>query len=162
MDLEGEIVKYTVRFAHLAETALKVGDRLLYSMRVGIMGNSGSEKTGIHLHIDCTEGENTFRYGLADIMRGRPRPNKKQLDYFIDVDLFHFRPIVTTGYLDEEYKKLFGKEHPAYDVVPEDRHQTRDHFAIYWNRTRAGTVIRLDTADPGYGLCVYVCFETEV
>lgn len=155
-------MKYTVRFAHLAETLLKVGDRLDFGARVGIMGNSGSEKTGIHLHIDCTEGENSFRYGLADMMKGRPRPNKKQLDYFIDEDLFHFLPWITTGYLEEEYKKTFGKDHPAYDVVPEDRHRTRAHYSIFWNRTRPGTVIRLDRADPGYGLCAYVCFETEV
>lgn len=159
MDHKGKVVKYTVRFAHLAETALKIGDRLDFGARVGVMGNSGSEKTGIHLHIDCTEGENTFRYSLADMMRGKPRPNKRQLSFFIDKDLFHFDPIITTGYLDEEYKTLFGKDHPAVDVVPEDRHRSREHFPIFWNRTRPGTVIRLDEADPGYGRCVYVCFE---
>ena len=162
MDIEGEIVKYTVRFAHLAETPLKVGDRLDFSTRVGTMGNSGSEKTGIHLHIDCTEGENAFRYNLAAIMKGKPRPNKKQLDFFIDHDLFHFRPVITSGYLETAYRDTFGKDHPAYDVVPEDRHKTRGHYGIYWNRSRVGTVIRLDHGDPGYGTCVYVCFETEV
>lgn len=155
-------MKYTVRFAHLSETPLHVGDSVSYGSRVGVMGNSGSEKTGIHLHIDCTEGENAFRYNLGAIMQGKPRPNKKQLDYFIDHDLFHFKPFITTGYLEEAYKQTFDKDHPAYDVVPEDRHKTRDHFTIYWNRSRVGKVIRLDTADPGYGLCAYITFETEV
>lgn len=152
---------YTTRFAHLAETSLSVGDTVLYGDRIGKMGNSGSERTGIHLHIDTTENENPFRYSLADMMRGRPRPNKRQLDYFIDFDLFKHRPLVTTGYLDPDYKAQFGKDHPAYDVVPYDRLETDVHYWIHWNRTRVGRVIRIDRADPGYGLCVYIAFDVE-
>lgn len=155
------MMTYTVRFAHLSETPLKVGDTLVYDKRVGTMGNTGSEKTGIHLHIDCTEGENAFRYNLSDIMSGKPRPNKRQLDYFIDFDLFHYRPTITTPYLDPEYRAIFKKDHPAYDVVPDDRHDTKAHYGIFWNRTRVGRVIRIDYGDPGYGTCVYVAFDTE-
>jgi len=94
------------------------------------------------------------------MMEGSPKPSQIQLDFFIDYDLFHTRPEITTPYLDPDYKTLFGKDHPAIDVVPHDRHETRDHYGIYWNRSRLGRVIRIDRNDPGYGNCVYVCFST--
>ena len=151
-------MKYTVRFAHLSEVLVSVGDPILKGRKIGVMGNTGVG-TGAHLHLDVTKGANRSRYTLADMMAGKPEHCKKQAEYFIDRDLFKIAPVITTPYLDPEYKKQFGKDHPAVDVVPEDRHTTQDHYGIYWNRTKLGLVVRVDHDDPGYGNCVYIVYE---
>ena len=150
---------YTNRFAHLASTTLKVGDTVNRGDIIGIMGNTGSEKTGIHLHTDNVEGLQKKRYTLKMMDAGNPKPCKKQLDYFIDDELFGVKPVITTGYNDYEYAVLFYKPHPAYDVVPFDRHETRDHYAIHWNRSMTGTVMRIDYNDPGYGTVIYIAYD---
>lgn len=151
-------MKYTVRFAHLDHELVEVGDPVVEEKQIGVMGHSGTG-TGAHLHIDVTEGANAFRYSLNEIMAGKPKSSKTQLDYFIDSALFKVKPFITTPYLDPEYKAQFGKDHPAYDVVPIDRHETQEHFGIFWNRSKPGAVVRVDHNDPGYGNCVYVVFE---
>jgi hypothetical protein len=151
-------VKYTVRFAHMAfKPSYKVGDVINRGDIIGIMGSTG-QSTAAHLHIDCVEGEQRATYKLADIGT-RLMSSKKQLDYFIDKELFGVLAVVTTGYLDAEYKKIFGKDHPAYDVVPIDRFDSKDHFAIHWNRSKAGTVSLIVDQPSGYGHCMYVTFE---
>jgi hypothetical protein len=151
---------HTSRFAHLAETKLKVGDTVKRGDVIGVMGNTGSEKTGIHLHIDVVDDEQKQRYNLRMMGEGKPKPNKKQLDYFIDDELFGVKPVITAGYNDPEYAKEFYKPHPAYDVVPFDRHTTREHYKIYWNRSKVGRVVRVDYNDPGYGTVVYIAFDS--
>ena len=153
-------MKYTVRFAHLASTVLKVGDIIKRGDIIGIMGNTGSEKTGIHLHIDTVDGEQNRRYTLKMMDSGDPKPNKKQLDYFIDDELFGVKPVITARYNDTAYAKEFDKPHHAYDVVPFDRHETKEHYAIHWNRSKTGKVIRIDHNDAGYGTVVYICYNS--
>ncbi len=60
-------MKYTVRFAHLSEVLVSVGDPVLNGKKIGVMGNTGVG-TGPHLHLDVTKGANRLRYSLADMM----------------------------------------------------------------------------------------------
>jgi len=34
--------------------------------------------------------------------------------------------------MEPGYKDKYGVEHPALDGVPENRHETDEHFDIYW------------------------------
>ena len=155
-------MKYTVRFAHLAEKPnWHIGDIIKTDNVIGIMGTSG-QSTAKHLHIDCVEGEQKKRYTLKDMERGKPKPDQTQLFYFIDRELFFIEPEITTGYNDPDYFALFGKWHPAYDVVPADRHETTKHFPIHWNRSYPGIVSLIVDEPKGYGHCIYITFDTEV
>ena len=147
-------MKHTVRFAHLAEAPkLKAGDIVQDNDIIGIMGSTG-QSTGEHLHIDCVFGEVNKPFKLSDIGK-RFAPSKKQLDYFIDNGLFGCHPIVTTQFLDAEYKKQFGKDHPAYDVVTSDPLK-KD---IKWNRTKQGTVSFIAYQPESYGNVIYITFD---
>ena len=151
-------MKYTVRFAHMAfKPEWKIGDVIKRGDVIGIMGSTG-QSTAAHLHIDCVEGEQKQTYRLVDI-GGRLVSSKKQLDYFIDNELFGILAVITTGYLDKEYLQVFGKDHPAYDVVPRDRLESHDHFPIHWNRSKPGTVSLIVDQPAGYGHCIYVTFD---
>lgn len=154
-------MKYTVRFAHLAEPPKwKIGDKLTRGNMIGIMGSTG-QSTAAHLHIDCVVGEIKTTFKLIDIGT-RYAPDQKQLDYFIDNELFGVKPVITTSFLDPEYKKLFGKDHPAYDVVPIDRKEKEAHNHIYWNRSIPGVVSLIVNQPQGYGHCIYITFDTGV
>lgn len=147
---------YTVRFAHLErKPALLIGDKIERGDLIGKMGCSG-QSTAAHLHIDCIKGRTTAPYKLSDIGENAA---KDQLDYFIDEELFGVEPVITTGFLDPEYKEQFRKDHPAYDVVPVDRHKTQRHYWIKWNRSKVGTVSMIVNQSESYGHCVYVEFE---
>lgn len=153
-------MKYTVRFAHLADKPKwKVGDTIKRGDIVGIMGSTG-QSTANHLHIDCIVGVHDSPYNLADI-GSRFAPDQKQLNLFIDSELFGIVPVITTAFMDPEYKKIFGKDHPAYDVVPLDRLKTKEHFPIHWNRSFPGRVILITDSPTGYGNCIYISFDTE-
>ncbi len=95
------------------------------------------------------------KYRLADIMNGTPKSAKDQLDYFIDGLLFKCRLVITTKYLDPEYKEVYGKDHPAYDVVP--KNPTKRN--IYWNRSKIGLVTAVLNDPAGYGNYILVMFE---
>jgi hypothetical protein len=145
----------------------KVGDEIKRGDIIGIMGTTG-QSTANHLHIDCVVGVQNKPYKLGDIGT-RFAPDQKQLAYFIDAELFGVDPVITTGFLDPEYKKTYNKDHPAYDVVPKDRERwvngkltgTKDHFAIHWNRSMIGTVELVVYQPESYGNCIYVSFETK-
>jgi hypothetical protein len=122
------------------------------------MGSSG-QSTAAHLHIDCVEGHQVVPYKLRDLTSGTIKPSKKQLDFFIDKELFGVDVIITTGYNDPDYRELFGKEHPAYDVVPSNRMITRDNFAIKWNRSKQGEVTNVIDDPRGYGFCLMVAYD---
>lgn len=151
---------YTVRFAHMKEASKwKVGDSIKQGDVIGIMGNTGqcassSNGDGSHLHIDCVVGEIKTPYKLADIGK-RFAPSEKQLDYFIDSDLFCCRPIVTTQFMDKEYKKQFDKDHPAIDVVTSDPLKKY----IHWNRSIPGKVELVVYQPESYGNCIYISFD---
>lgn len=152
-------MKYTVRFAHMDNhPKWNPGDTIKRGDIVGVMGDSGTG-TAAHLHIDCVFGEVKNHFSLNDMTSGKPKPCKRQLDFFIDNELFGTIPVITTKYDDMEYYNTYGKHHPAYDVVPNDRHKTKEHFPIHWNRSMIGTVCRVESNDPGYGNCVYASFE---
>lgn len=154
-------MKYTVRFAHLRSAPnWKAGDIINRGDIIGIMGNTGAS-TGAHLHIDCVEGEQKSRYTLTMIDKGNPKPNKNQLFFFIDDELFGVEPYLTTGYDDPDYFATYGKWHKAYDVVPVDRRKTGEHFVIHWNRSYPGIVSLIVDEPKGYGHCIYITFETE-
>lgn len=151
-------MKYTVRFAHLAEAPKhKPGDALKRGDIIGVMGSTG-QSSAAHLHIDCIVGCPGKTYHLSDIGT-KYAPDQKQLSLFIDKELFGVLPVITTGFLDPEYKKVYGKDHPAYDVVPIDRLKTKDHFPIHWNRSKVGTVELVVYQPESYGHCMYVTFE---
>lgn len=157
---------YTYRFAHLAAAPKYTeGDTVRRGDIIGIMGSTG-QSTANHLHIDCIVGKVSRPYKLADIGT-RYAPDKKQLDYFIDEELFGIKPFITTQFLDQQYKIDFKKDHPAYDVVPIDREHwengkligSKDHFAIHWNRSKPGKVTLVVDQPAGYGHCIYIAME---
>lgn len=153
-------MKYTVRFAHLAQIpSLSIGAIVNTGDVLGKMGASG-QSTAKHLHIDCVEGFQTNRYTLADIELSTPHAaNPRQLNHFIDNDLFQDKIVITTTYADPAYQRTYGKVHFGYDVVPEDRFNPDAPLLIYWNRSFTGVVLKVDYDPLGYGNCLYVGFE---
>lgn len=153
-------MKYTVRFAHLRDApAWKVGDVIKRGDAIGVMGTTG-KSTAAHLHIDCVEGVQKARYNLKDMENGKPKPDKNQLCFFIDSELFGVEPVITTGFNDPDYFADFGKWHPAFDVVPEDRKTTKKHFTMFWNRSYDGVVSLVVDEPKAYGNCIYITFDT--
>ena len=153
-------MKYTVRFAHLMyKPDFEVGHILKRGDIIGTMGTTG-QSTAKHLHIDCIAGDVRYPFKLGDIGK-KYRPDKEQLDFFIDDELFGIKPFITTDYLDKAYKQVFGKDHPAYDVVPSDRFESTKHHEIHWNRSYLGEVVLVLYQPESYGNCVYVMFDTE-
>lgn len=149
---------YTVRFCHLAHRPdHKIGDVLQLGDVVGKMGNTG-QSFGAHLHIDCVEGEANWLYKLHNMETGNPKPAPKQLNYFIDNELFDTTIKITTYYCDPEYFTRYEKMHFGYDVIPKNRNE--DFFEIMWNRSMPGTVISTGYAAESYGHYIYIKFET--
>ena len=152
---------YTVRFAHLEEIPIpKVGDIIFRGDKVGRMGSTG-KSTANHLHIDVIETLQNKIIRLDEIGYEENKaylPNIKQLNYFIDNELFGIDPVITTYFYDPQYKIDWGKDHPGYDVVPIDRHNTDEHFSIYWNRSKTG-IILAKGFDNGYGNYILIGFE---
>jgi len=152
---------YTVRFAHLKEEPIaKIGNVIFQGDKVGTMGSTGASKFN-HLHIDVIEGLIKKIVRLEEIGyedNYSYQPNIKQLNYFIDDELFGIKPVITTPFYDPGYEILFNNHHPAYDIVPKDRHETYEHFSIYWNRSKSGVI--LDKGfDVGYGNYILIGFE---
>ena len=152
-------MKYTVRFAHLERPPnWKQGDVIKRGEIVGIMGTTG-QSTAIHLHIDCVEGEQKQPYKLVDLSNGNKVSSINELAFFIDKELFGVAPYVTTKYDCQDYFQAFGKWHKGYDVVPIDRKETKEHYAIHWNRSKTGTVSLVVDDQKGYGNCIYITYE---
>ena len=149
---------YTVRYAHLENLpAVDLGQMITRGSEVGFMGNSGAS-FGAHLHIDCVEGSHRTPWSLQGTEEGILKSAHRQLNYFIDRELFDFEIVTTTPYNCPDYMTQNGKVHLAYDVVPEDRWRTEEHYRIFWNRTPPGIVIA-KYRHPGYGNCVHIQFE---
>ena len=151
---------YTARFAHLNNLPqYSVGDKIFRGDVVGRMGSTGQSKVA-HLHIDVVEGHINSIIRLKDIGYDKQFiPNIIQLNYFIDDELFNNEPFITTCFYDPFYKALYGKDHPAYDVVPIDRHLTDEHFDIHWNRSKTGVVFKKGYDERGYGNYILIGFE---
>lgn len=159
---------YTVRFAHLEELPIaKPGDVIFEGDKVGEMGSTG-KSTANHLHIDVVESliKHIIRLKEIGYEEGKSyRPNIKQLNYFIDKELFGIKPLITTYFYDPQYKIDWDKDHPGYDVVPIDRLEKsrytdlkKEHFSIYWNRSKIGTILATGF-DKGYGFYILIGFE---
>jgi hypothetical protein len=145
---------YTVRYAHLKKIPnLKSGDELRSGFTIGEMGNTG-KSSGAHLHIDVVEGIMPSPWRLSEMESGDVVACPKQLNYFIDKELFKTEIEVTTYFCDPFY----GKIHMAYDVIPKSR-DPKD-FTIYWNRSMKGQVISYGH-DAGYGYFIHIVFEVE-
>lgn len=149
---------YTVRFAHLHDTTLMPGQVVRHGEAIGVMGNTGAS-AGAHLHLDVIKSVRSGRYNLEDMANDNPEPAAKQAMLFIDTDLFGVDPEITTGYADPAYYKARGKTHFGFDVVPKDRHETKAHYTIRWNRSVPGRVVKVMENDPGYGNCVQISYE---
>jgi len=154
---------FTVRFAHLESLPnYKKNDVIFRGDKIGRMGTTGQSKID-HLHIDAIEGLIDKIVRLKDIgyEEGKLyKPNIKQLNYFIDSELFNHQIHITTPFYDPEYKKTFKKDHPAYDVVPKDRKKTNKHFDIFWNRSKSGIVLSVGFDIGGYGNYILIGFES--
>ena len=149
---------YTVRFAHLKQmSGLRVGDKVAPYAPLGVMGNTGASN-GAHLHLDVIEGLRGTQWRQADMDTGDLKAAPKQAAYFIDDALFGIAPVITTQYADPQYLVNHKKIHQAFDVVPEDRHISESHYAIWWNRSVTGTVVYSDFDDV-YGYTLMISFE---
>ena len=155
-------MKYTVRYAHLKNLPnFKEGDLIHKNMFIGRMGSSGQSIKN-HLHIDVVEGYIKKLIYLEEIGYEPEKfyvPNIRQLNYFIDQKLFKIDPVITTFFYEPEYKILFKKDHPAYDVVPIDRHRSKKHYDIFGNRSKLGFVLKVDYDEKGYGNYILIGYE---
>lgn len=148
-------MKYTVRFAHLKyKSALKVGDYVNRGDSVGTMGTTG-KSTGPHLHIDCVRGSQLYPWRQSQCEELAIVPAPKQLNYFIDDELFKYPILIGAYYCDPKYMANMDMLHFAYDVEPE---HPLEKPLIYWNRSMYGLVIATGH-DPGYGYYIHIEFE---
>ena len=145
---------YSVRYAHLeSKPHLPIGSRITRGDYLATIGNTGASM-GRHLHIDCVEGLKPKVWTLRDMEYGIVKPVPKQLNYFIDKELFGGKQfLVTTPYADYEYQNELKKLHLAYDLIPTDGVS----WGIYWNRSDIGTVIYNDR-HSGYGNTLIISF----
>lgn len=152
-------MRYTVRYCHLKNIPKCEKNSLVYTGdQIGVMGNSGAS-TATHLHIDCVEGFMPSVYYLYQMTNRELVPAEKQLNYFIDKELFKTDIHITSYYNDPEYMEITGKLHPAYDVVPLNRHETEENHIIYWNRSMMGEVLSVG-AHSDYGNYIHIGFYT--
>lgn len=149
---------YTVRYCHLEHASkLKIGDRLKYGDHIGRMGNTG-QSTGAHLHLDGVKGSPKWLFKMHDIEIGILEPIPlRQLNYFIDKDLFKYDYEITTFYGDPRYQSKFKKVHYGIDIIPKDGNP--EYFDIYWNRTKEGNVIFKGHDHKSYGHFIYIGFS---
>lgn len=149
---------FTVRFCHLRERPrMEVGTRLNRGDAFCIMGNTG-QSTGDHLHIDCIRGLEPLKWTLHDMEILVQIPDIRQLNYFIDDELFHKPFIVETWYGSFTYQNWINKVHCGYDLRPKD-FDPDSIYPIYWNRSKPGIVLAIGSDPNGYGNYIHVGFE---
>ena len=151
-------MKYTVRYAHLKDYPAQLkGQIMTEGDYIGTMGNTGSSSAA-HLHIDCIYKYHFVMWRLFEMENGLVTSSPTQLVWFIDDKLFKTKIHITSYYFDPDYRNATGKNHPAFDVVPQNRHYTEDNFDIFWNRSYKGRVLA-SGFDLGYGNYILVGFE---
>lgn len=153
---------YTARFAHLERLPEQpIGDLVLPRDKIGRMGSTG-QSAAPHLHLDVICGHINYIVRLEEIGYEDTdfyKPNIRQLNFFLDGNLFNTDLVITTYFYDPSYKLDWGKEHPGYDCVPENRHlEPGRNFDIFWNRSKTGIVLDKGS-DTGYGNYILVGFE---
>lgn len=142
---------YTVRYAHLKnKPLLSIGDKVSYGDPIAVIGNTG-KSYGIHLHIDLCEGNINYIWQQKDAFI-KIIPNYKELNYFIDGDLFKSNYKISTYICEFEYMNKYGILHHGYDLYPLKGN------LVYWNRNFQGTVI-YNNFDKGYGNTVMICYK---
>ena len=114
-----------------------------------------------HVHMDVVIGYQHKNWTLYDMEMEVIKADLRQLNYFIDDELFKIKPVITTPIADYAYQRDERKLHLAYDVVPADRHVTDEHYDFYWNRTKKGKVLAVvnDERERGYGNYVLIGYE---
>lgn len=149
---------YTVRYAHMENCHVEIGQMIKRNDVIGMMGSTG-KSSAPHLHIDCVEGRVIHPYYQIDIERNRYKAAYRQLLYFVDAELFNCKLIVTAGFADPQYFHDYGIVHMGFDVVPANRHESKDNFKIFWNRSYEGRVISTGYDEDGYGNFVHITFK---
>ena len=148
-------MNYTVRFCHLEfKPNWEPGQIIFRGEKIGKMGNTG-KSSAAHLHVDCVRGSYEYVWSLSDMEDLVVIPAPKQLNLFIDNELFDHEILITSYYNDPNYLKLYGKTHLAYDVVPLNRRDTDDNYWIHWNRSMNGKVLSCGW-DDGYGYYINI------
>ncbi len=156
---------YTARYAHLkTKPDYKAGEILQPGKRnFAVMGNSG-QSLATHVHFDIIPRVAPNRvYRLYEISGfiDNLEALLQQYRFFID-DLFFggVDPVITTYFGDPTYIiKGKWKCHPAYDLVPENRHNTEDNYGICWNRSVPGLVTNVGYDEIGYGHYITIQFQ---
>jgi murein DD-endopeptidase MepM/ murein hydrolase activator NlpD len=151
-------MRYTAKYGHLEKLPeLKENQIIKNGQKIGRMGNSG-KSTAKHLHFDLIRGFRGNIWRLSEIEIDRN--HAIQSSYFIDDELFKTEIEITSYYCDPDYKDKNGELilHPAYDVVPENRHRTLLNHDIFWNRSMPGQVLDIGN-DSGYGYYCLVGFD---
>lgn len=148
---------YTFRASHLERPSNKeLGDTVLPNDIIGVMGNTG-QSTASHVHCDVVIGSVPEVYHQSEIRDGLYTPSPEQLLFFMDDGFFKYPMVITTGYADVAYFTKRKKIHYGFDMVPKDRKITKEHFTMYWNRTKHGVVVGKGF-DPGYGNYIHIAF----
>ncbi len=158
-------MKYTVRFCHMKYPAKwQVGETITEGDQIGTMGNTGTKL--IHLHMDMVEGYHPEVYRLKDIMNmiSDLAIICGLFFLFLTAKLFKYPLFISSHFGTPDYGKYKdGKVvqwifHPAYDVVPEDRRETEEHYRIFWPVDFQGVVISKGF-DLAYGNYINILFE---
>jgi hypothetical protein len=153
---------YSALFSHMkAPVDAEIGHVYQHHDVIGTMGATG-DVTGPHLHLPVVDGIQRFLWHLADMDPERRDPAKiwpniTQLNYFVcDKDLFGVLPRITTYYMDPTYDRIRpGKNHPAYDVVPNSGVFDNQ---IFWPRSFEGHLITKGFDPRGYGNWAIIAF----
>lgn len=156
-------MRYTAKFAHLKNLpALKEGQIIKRGEKIGHMGSTG-RSSAIHLHLDLRKELHDKIWRLSDIEIDND--HAEQTNHFIDHELFGVEPHITTFYCDPTYNDGRGNWifHPAYDLVPIDRHKTDKHFDVFWNRSMPGQILKIgrdfDDLSKGYGYYILIGYD---
>lgn len=153
-------MKHTQRFCHLESLPeYQVGDIITTGQKIARMGSTG-QSTANHVHTDNVEGYHSTPWRLSDMEHGRKISSPRQLARFICDGLFDTEILVTSWYCDPFYFDRNGTLilHMGYDVVPEDRHETNNHFWIHWPIQENGFILGLGY-DIGYGNYIHIGYE---
>ena len=136
---------------------LPIGSIIYQDKPIGVMGSTGLSSAA-HVHTDCVRGYIPRVYRLNEI--AFDSDTIQQLNYFIDDGLFKTKLIITSYFGDPDYKDSKGRWifHPAYDIVPLNRHKTKSNYTIYWNRTMPGLILSTGF-DDAYGNYVNIGFD---
>lgn len=139
-----------------------VGDSIISGEIIGRMGSSGLSSAN-HIHFDLIEGFRSNVYKLKDIPYYIQdlKALLLQYYYFLDSRMFGTEILITTYFGDPDYynKDEIWKFHPAFDVVPKNRHsEPGKNFNIFWNRSKVGVVLAVGY-DEFYGNYINIGFE---